>query len=228
MTNHKDNIYPMTRFCQARLRNLHETYHADSILPIFHAMIRQIALVTIFAAVLLIGAAYASAFVPGSSPLWGAWLMVLGISTLMVAVMVLGAVRKGRVGRLWIPFGLVFLILVGGFGAALLMPAESAAEVVLWLGLPPRAAVILYGIGLLPLFLVPLAYAFTFEDQTLSTGDLEQVLAVARERTRRLAADLVDADAGQTASPVGAATQPLAAAGDATGAAGNRPRTEQR
>jgi hypothetical protein len=117
---------------------------------------------------------------------------------------------------------------VGGFGAALIMPAESATEIVLWLGLPPRAAVILYGIGLLPLFLVPLAYAFTFEEQTLSDADLERVLEVARERTRQMAADLVNADSGQTATPTGAATQPLAAAGDATGAAGNRLGTEQR
>jgi hypothetical protein len=43
------------------------------------------------------------------------------------------------------------------------------------LGLPRRAAIVLYGIGLLPLFVLPVAYALTFDEMTLSEEDLERV-----------------------------------------------------
>jgi hypothetical protein len=65
-------------------------------------------------------------------------------------------------------------VLLIGFGAALVMPAETR-DSTLWLGLPPRAAVVLYGIGVLPLFVLPIAYALTFESLTLSDADLERV-----------------------------------------------------
>ena len=61
----------------------------------------------------------------------------------------------------------------------------------LWLGLPKGAALVLYGVGLLPLLVLPLAYALTFEGQTLSEADLERV--------RRAASGLRAAEAGAEA-----------------------------
>jgi hypothetical protein len=106
--------------------------------------------------------------------------MVVGTSALMTATMALGAVRNGRLGRLWFSFAFVFLLFVGGFGTALLLPESDPAAPTLWLGLPPGAAVVLYGIGLLPLLVVPVAYALTFDEQTLSAADLERIRAAAR------------------------------------------------
>ncbi|HEX9084509.1 MAG TPA: hypothetical protein VF836_07205, partial [Gemmatimonadaceae bacterium] len=51
----------------------------------------------------------------------------------------------------------------------------------LWLGLPVRAAIVIYGVGLLPIIVLPIAYALTFETQTLSAEDVERVRALARE-----------------------------------------------
>jgi hypothetical protein len=139
-------------------------------------MTRRIALATLFASALAIAASYASAFLPGGAPVAAAWGMALGIPAALVAVMVLGAVRPGeRVGRLAWPFAFVGLALAVGFGLALALPANESAGSALYLGLPLRAAVILYGIGLMPIAVLPVAYALTFGTQTLSPADVERV-----------------------------------------------------
>lgn len=124
-----------------------------------------------------IAVAYGAAFAPGGAPAWAAWLLAIAIAVCMVAFMALGASRPGRgVGRLGPALALSFVLIAGCFAAALSLPAETATTA-LWLGLPPRAAVLLYGIGLLPLFVLPVAYALTFEEQTLSEADLARVRA---------------------------------------------------
>ena len=74
------------------------------------------------------------------------------------------------------PILLVFVLVGGGFLLALLLPPDTVNGPY-WLGLPRRAAVVLYGVGLLPLFVLPLAYAFTFDALTLSDEDLARVRA---------------------------------------------------
>jgi len=129
-----------------------------------------------------IALAYASAFWPGVGRSWGPWLMVVGLATMVVALMALGAVgRARRLGRLVVPLVFTFVVLVGGFALALLLPAEGAGARVV-LGLPVRAAVVLYGVGLLPLLVLPIAYALTFDAVTLSAGDLERVRALGAAR----------------------------------------------
>jgi len=106
--------------------------------------------------------------------------------------MVLGAAR-GRlgVGRLKIPFAFVIVTLAIGFGAALILPPSESAASTLWLGLPARAAIVIYGIGLFPIVVLPVAYALTFETQTLSAADIERVRSLAKEIESRSS----DADA---------------------------------
>jgi hypothetical protein len=144
---------------------------------------RRAALVTLFAGIAAIALGYAAAFGARGTPTWAPWLLALGIPAALGAIMVLGATRRGRgVGRLKIPFAFVILMLVIGFGAALALPATEGPLSKLWLGLPTRAAIVIYGIGLLPIFVLPIAYALTFETQTLSAEDLEKVRKLARER----------------------------------------------
>lgn len=166
-------------------------------------MIKCRALIAIAAAVAAIGLAYASAFLPGGGPGWSAWLMVLGIATLLVATMVLGAVRDDRLGRLKLPFLFVFLVLTIGLGIVLALPPADPSDPELWLGLPPRAAVVLYGIGLLPLLAVPLAYALTFDEMTLSDADLERVRRAAGELREPPETEAPDADAVRESVPAG-------------------------
>jgi hypothetical protein len=143
-------------------------------------MTKRIALAALFLATLGIGAAYASAFLPGGAPPWAAWLLVLGTGTVLTAAMTLGAMRNGRVGRAGWAIAFTWLVIVGGFGAVLLLPPVDPLDPALWLGLPPRAAIVMYGIGLLPFFVVPVTYALTFEEQTLGEAELERVRREAR------------------------------------------------
>ncbi len=136
---------------------------------------KRVALGAIVGSALLIGAAYATAFLPGGTPEWAPWLFVTGMSVMMVATMAMGAARNDRIGRLVIPFALVLVILLGGFWLVLALPPADPTDPSLWLGLPPRAAIVLYGIGFLPFLLVPVGYAVTFHEQTLGPGDLERI-----------------------------------------------------
>jgi len=127
-----------------------------------------------------IALAYASAFAPPPVAAWGPWVMAVALPVTMVALMTLGVVRDDRrLGRLRAPVALVFVLVTGGFLLALGLPAEGP-DAPLWFGVPPRAAVILYGVGLLPLFILPLAYALTFDDLTLSDADIARVRAARR------------------------------------------------
>lgn len=123
-------------------------------------------------------AAYASAFLPGGTPAWAAWVMAVGIALLCVGLMALGAARAGRrLGVLWVPLIFTFVVLILGFGLALVLPGGEGPATRLWAGLPARAAIILYGIGILPMLVLPLAYALSFRRMTLSAEDIERIRA---------------------------------------------------
>jgi len=131
----------------------------------------------------LVATAYALAFVPALSPSVAPVLLALGTGGILATVLGLGAQRNGRLGILWIPVVFVALVVGGGLVALVLMPAPpDGADVRLVAGLPPRAALLLYGVGFLPTLVVPVMYAVTFERLTLGEDDLERVRQAARER----------------------------------------------
>jgi hypothetical protein len=147
---------------------------------------RTAALTTLCAAVLAIAVAYAAAFRQSGTPAWAPWLLALGIPISLGAIMILGAARGRKgIGPLKIPFLFVVAVLAIGFCAALALPATESPLSRLWLGLPARAAVVIYGIGLLPIVVLPVAYALTFETQTLSAEDVERVRAMGQENRER-------------------------------------------
>jgi hypothetical protein len=143
---------------------------------------RRAALIALFFGISAIATGYLAAFSATGTPVWAAWLLALGIPVALGAIMILGAARGRRgIGPLKIPFAFVVLVLVIGFGAALALPATEGPLSTLWLGLPARAAIVIYGVGLLPIVVLPIAYALTFETQTLSAEDVERVRVLARE-----------------------------------------------
>jgi prepilin signal peptidase PulO-like enzyme (type II secretory pathway) len=143
---------------------------------------KRAALVALFIGIAAIATGYAAAFNPRGTPAWAPWLLAIGIPVALVAVMILGAARGRRgIGTLKIPFAFVALVLVIGFGAALALPATEGPLSTLWLGLPARAAIVIYGVGLLPIIVLPVAYALTFETQTLNAEDVALVRALGRE-----------------------------------------------
>ena len=147
---------------------------------------RRASLVALVSGILAIAVGYAAAFLPGGAPTWAPWLLALGIPIALGAIMILGAARaRMGIGPLKYPFAFVVAVLAIGFCAALALPATESALSRLWLGLPARAAIVIYGIGLLPIIVLPVAYALTFEAQTLSAEDVERVRELARENRAR-------------------------------------------
>jgi hypothetical protein len=96
------------------------------------------------------------------------------------ALAALGASRRGGLGTLGPPL-LLFALLLQLLLAAMLLLSGRAGDGGLWLGLPPAAAVLLYGLGLLPLFLVSFGFAWHFG----RSGPREEELRRLRELARR-------------------------------------------
>lgn len=144
-------------------------------------MARRNSLLALLAGTLAITAAYASAFLPGPPTAWAPWALAFGSAAVMVAASALGAARPDRgLGRLKLPLAIAFLVVAGGFAFVLANPGTDAPDAALFLGLPPRTALVLLGIGLIPLLVMPVAYALTFDDMTLSEADLARVREAAR------------------------------------------------
>ena len=142
----------------------------------------------VFASTTCIGIAYIAAFRQGGAPVWASWLMAFGLTLVLVSTMAVGAARtRDDLRRLSAPFLFTLVVLLGGFWLALALPADEHAGMQLLLGLPRRAAIVVYGVGLLPLLVLPLACAWTFDELTLSQGDLDRVrdLAAAGKRGTR-------------------------------------------
>jgi Na+/proline symporter len=134
----------------------------------------------------LIGIAYAAAFLPGGAPLAAAWLMVGGMTLVLVGLMILGARRAGsRLGRLRWVFGFVVTLLLVCFGGALLLEPSEGPGSLLIFGLPLRAALVMIGVGVVPTLVLPVAYALTFDEQTLRPGDLDAIRRAAEMMRER-------------------------------------------
>lgn len=142
---------------------------------------RRLARFALVASICAIAGGYAAAFIPGGAPPWAPWLLAVGIPGALGSIMALGAARgRAGIGKLKIPFAFVFIVLTLGFCLALALPEEAAGSP-LWLGLPLRAAIVIYGIGLLPIVVLPVAYAITFDTQTLSQSDIDRVRELSRQ-----------------------------------------------
>jgi hypothetical protein len=111
-----------------------------------------------------IAVAYGATMLSGSAPDWASWCVAFGASATSVSLFMLGAASRGPVTR---PIGWMFaalmLVLCGSFGAALAITAGEGASGTLFLGLPLRLAIVFYGVGFLPLLVLPIAFGFTFE-----------------------------------------------------------------
>ena len=144
---------------------------------------KTVARLTIVVATGAIAIGYASAFMRGGAPSWAPWLLAFGIPGSLGGIMVLGAAReRGGVGALALPFAFVIVTLTVGFCLALGLPSNEGPDSMLWLGLPLRAAVMVYGVGLMPAVVLPVAYALTFGTQTLTAKDVERVRQMGKLR----------------------------------------------
>ena len=126
----------------------------------------------------LVALAYAAMFLSATAPAWAPIALAVGANGVIMTLMAIGAVRRDTMPRslVWTFIGL-FVLCAGAFVVALLMPAQEGVGGPLMLGLPLRSAIVLYGVGVVPIAILPLAYALTFESSTLSEDDLVRVRA---------------------------------------------------
>ena len=126
--------------------------------------------------VLAIALSYGAALMPGRAVILAPWLMVAGIAVVLLSLIVLGVRRPGRrlPKAVFAAMGLLLLVVAGGFTAALLLPGKGTGSP-LWLGLPRRAALLVYGIGVVPALVLPICYAWSFESAVLNRADLEKL-----------------------------------------------------
>jgi hypothetical protein len=138
---------------------------------------RRFALGLLFFSMVVLAMGYGTALLPNGPPRFIPWVFAVATAGSMIAVLILGAARKGsRLGILKWVFAICFLSVAGGFAVALMAePVQQDAR--LWLGLPAGAAAILFLVGLVPMLLLPVAYALTFDRLTLAGDDLEAIRA---------------------------------------------------
>ena len=109
--------------------------------------------------------------------------MSLGSSGLVASTMALGALRSRADARRLTPlFVATFMVIFVSLAAALLLPPDEGPSSAIVLGFPLRAAIVVYGVGIVPLLALPLAYALTFDESRL---DPERI----RRRARELAGE---------------------------------------
>lgn len=153
----------------------------------------MIALGALILGLLLAALAYVGAFVAGAAPEWSGWAMAVALVLTLPATLALGGHRSGGGTTVTRAAWLLAVVLAAGFALAFVLPVEDATTA-LWGGLPPRAAVIVYGIGLLPLLFLPWAYA---RDCGRHDLDAATVKALAEECARIQHAHGIDrVDAG--------------------------------
>ena len=124
----------------------------------------------------LVAAAYAALFVSVTTPAWAPLSLAIGANGVIMTLMAIGAMRHDTLPKSlgWTFVGL-FVLCAGAFTIALFLKSNEGVGGPLLLGLPLRTAILVYGVGVLPIAVLPFAYALTFESSTLSADDLVRV-----------------------------------------------------
>jgi hypothetical protein len=121
----------------------------------------SIAVLACSSLMLVIG--YGATWWPGGAPRWVAVCFALATVLQLCAFCLLGAVRRdGRVGSV-VAGVAVMGVLVGGALVYAILAADPGATEELVLGMPRRAALVLYGVGVAPLVVLSVVFVWDFE-----------------------------------------------------------------
>ena len=138
---------------------------------------RKISLVSLCVGTACVAVAYATAWSRGGTPDRGIWIMIAGVSLVMSGMLALGATRSGVSRPRVVGMALVMLFLMlAGFGLPMVLPAETFDGPLL-LGLPLRAAIEIYGVGLSPALFLPWIFAREFRAAGLDAAALDRLRA---------------------------------------------------
>lgn len=125
---------------------------------------------TLTVSLVLVALGYAAALT-GVSPSVAPWTLALGTAGVLGALLLLAARRGSRAMRRLATVAWVITVLLAvGLGIAL-AAAPPTPDGPLLLGLPRSTAILLIVVGLVPLVLLPLAWAATFDREVMGDGD---------------------------------------------------------
>lgn len=135
-------------------------------------------LILLVAGLLLVATGYAAVLFDVATAA-GPWALAIGSAAVLTALLRLAARRAQRIPRmLHVATLVVFVATTAGFCLALAAP-EAATDGPLLLGLPRITAILLLLVGLVPLIVLPIAYASAFDRDVLSAVDIERIRAAA-------------------------------------------------
>lgn len=108
----------------------------------------------------------------------GVWLGVFAGATFPVSLIVLGAIRADRLGRLGLPLALLWILLAAGLGAVLALP-QGGPDVA---GLPLATAAMIFVLVPVPLLGLGILYAASFDRHGLREEDLDRMRQIRKTR----------------------------------------------
>src|SRR5258708_27049092 len=119
------------------------------------------------------GAGYAGSFF--AAP-WGPWCLAIGTCGALMSMMGLGPISRGRIAPAlrWV-FAGMFLWCAGCFCVALAIPPNEGAGGPLLFNFPLRSTIVLLGVAIVPILVMPFAWALTFDSSMLSDEDLRKL-----------------------------------------------------
>ena len=144
-------------------------------------MLKSAVLSLVFFFLAVVAAGYAGSFLDA---VWAPWCLAIGTCGALMSMMALGAIRRGKIAPVlrWV-FAGMFLFCAGCFCVALAIPPNEGAGGPLLFNFPLRSTIVLLGVAIVPILVMPFAWALTFESSMLSDADLQQL----REAQRRMA-----------------------------------------
>jgi hypothetical protein len=136
-------------------------------------VLKSFILALVFVSLLVIGAGYLGTFFGAA---WSPWCLAIGTCAALMSLMALGAVRRGRIAPVlrWI-FAGMFVWCAGCFCVALALPANEGAGGTLLFNFPLRSTIVLLGVAVVPIIVLPFAWALTFDSSMLSEEDLRRL-----------------------------------------------------
>ena len=105
---------------------------------------------------------------------WVDWAFAVLVMAYPVALIVVGVSRDGRLGPVGLPL-LALLLFLEACGVGMLLLRGHVLDGPWFGGLPLAAAIQLYGVFLVPLLLVALTYALTFDRFEMRDEDLDRL-----------------------------------------------------
>jgi hypothetical protein len=145
-------------------------------------VLKSAVLSLVFFFLAVVAAGYTGSFFDAT---WAPWCLAIGTCGALMSMMALGAIRRGKIAPVlrWV-FAGMFLFCAGCFCVALAIPPNEGAGGSLLFNFPLRSTIVLLGVAIVPILVMPFAWALTFDSSMLSEDDLVRLREAQTEMAR--------------------------------------------